>query len=356
MSKPRVLCAMSGGVDSSVAAYLLKSAGYDVVGMTMKTWSADGGSANRSCCGIDDVDDARRIAAQLDIPYIALDMEDIFQKTVIQDFQSEYLKGRTPNPCIVCNYKLKFGYLLQKADEVEAEYVATGHYARIVEKDGRLAVLSCDHEKDQSYVLYNLSQAQLARIMFPLADFDKDKIRDMAWEQKLTRVAAKPDSVEICFVKDDYRNFLKTTVNEKLQPGEFIGNDGQVLGKNEGVAMYTVGQRKGLGINLNEKTYVTEILPEKNQVRLGRRQDLFRKEMRVNRINWMAKAPTTESFEAQVKIRYQHEPVKCFVAPQADGSLQVEFSTAQEQVAPGQSAVFYDQGIVLLGGLIDSCS
>ena len=356
MKKPRVLCAMSGGVDSSVAAYLLKEAGYDVVGMTMKTWSADGGSANRSCCGIDDVDDARRIAAQLDIPYIALDMEDVFRETVIDNFQSEYLKGRTPNPCIVCNYKLKFGYLLQKADEIEAQFVATGHYAKIVQQEDRLAVLSCDHEKDQSYVLYNLSQEQLSRIMFPLSDFDKDKIRDMAWEQKLTRVAAKPDSVEICFVKDDYRNFLKSTVEQELKPGEFIDKDGKVLGTNDGIAMYTVGQRKGLGINLNEKTYVTEIVPDKNQVRLGRRQDLFRKEMRVAKVNWMAKAPTTEQFEAQVKIRYQHEPVRCFVAPQTDGTLKVEFSKAQEQVAPGQSAVFYDQGVVLLGGLIDSCS
>lgn len=351
--KKKVLCAMSGGVDSSVCAYLLKEMGYEVIGVTMKTWARDTSKAERSCCGIDDIDDARRVAAQLDIPYIALDMEQVFKETIIEDFQSEYLKGRTPNPCIRCNYKLKFGYLMDKANELGAHYVATGHYARIVEVDGRKAIqMGDDKAKDQSYVLYNLTQEQLNRTLFPLADFEKDKIREIAMEQGFKRVANKPDSQEICFVPDDYRDYLKKSIGSDIKKGTFVDHNGKNLGEHEGVPFYTIGQRKGLGISFPEKTYVTSIDSETNEVRLGSRDQLACTAMKVNGFNWVAYAPRDSSFFAKVQIRYNQQPVDCTVFPSNQNELTIKFMEPQNAVAPGQSAVLFDNDLVIGGGLI----
>lgn len=356
MSKKTVLCAMSGGVDSAVAAYLLKEQGYNVIGITMKTWTSAKPTQERSCCGIDDVSDARRVAAQLDIPYMALDMQEVFDRTVIDNFSSEYLKGRTPNPCIVCNYKLKFGYLMEKADELGADLVATGHYAQIKQRDGRYCIVRGEDEaKDQSYVLYNLTQDQLSRILFPLSEYEKTQIREIAAAQGFKRVANKPDSVEICFVDKDYRDFLKKSVPEQIKKARYVSKTGEDLGESPGVAMVTVGQRKGLGVHFQEKTYVTEINAQENKVVLGSREDLKRTTMLVNRVNWVSMFEPEEQFHAQVKIRYQHTPSQARVIPMPDNQLKVVFDEPQEQIAPGQSAVFYDGEFVLAGGLIERC-
>ena len=344
-------------VDSSVCAHLLVQAGYNVIGITMKTWARDQKSAQRSCCGIDDVEDARRVAGILDIPYIALDMEEVFRQTVIQNFREEYAKGRTPNPCIVCNYKLKFGYLMEKADELGADLVATGHYAKVLFDGERYCIQKgMDFEKDQSYVLYNLTQEQLARTLLPLSAFNKDEIRNIAAQQGFQRVAWKPDSQEICFVPDNYRDFLKKVDGDKMVPGALVSQDGKRLADHDGVEMFTIGQRKGLGVSMPYKAYVTGIDPNSRTVTVGRREDLLRSEMMVNRVNWVSRKPTLENFRCSVKIRYQHEPVPALVMPDKDGGARVEFEVAQEAVAPGQSAVFYDQDLVLGGGLISLCS
>ena len=352
-----VLCAMSGGVDSSVCAYLLAEAGYRVIGITMKTWARDQKSAQRSCCGIDDVEDARRVAGILSIPYIALDMEEVFRQTVIRNFREEYAKGRTPNPCIVCNYKLKFGYLMEKADELGADFVATGHYARVLFDGNRYCIQKgMDGEKDQSYVLYNLTQEQLARTLLPLAEYSKEEIRAIASREGFQRVAWKPDSQEICFVPDDYRSYLKKVDGDQMKPGKLVDQSGNYLAEHDGVEMFTIGQRKGLGVSMPYKAYVTEIDSASKTVKIGRKEDLLRKEMVVNRLNWVSKVPSEERFECRVKIRYQHEPVQATVTPTSMRSAKVCFEHPQEAVAPGQSAVFYDQDLVLGGGIIELCS
>ena len=301
--------------------------------------------------------DARRVAGILDIPYIALDMEEVFRQTVIQNFREEYAKGRTPNPCIVCNYKLKFGYLMEKADELGADLVATGHYAKVLFDGERYCIQKgMDFEKDQSYVLYNLTQEQLARTLLPLSAFNKDEIRNIAAQQGFQRVAWKPDSQEICFVPDNYRDFLKKVDGDKMVPGALVSQDGKRLADHDGVEMFTIGQRKGLGVSMPYKAYVTGIDPNSRTVTVGRREDLLRSEMMVNRVNWVSRKPTLENFRCSVKIRYQHEPVPALVMPDKDGGARVEFEVAQEAVAPGQSAVFYDQDLVLGGGLISLCS
>jgi tRNA-specific 2-thiouridylase len=344
---------MSGGVDSSVAAWVLQQMGYEVIGITMKTWARDHKAGEKSCCGVDAVDDAARVAAQLDIPYVALDMEQVFRETVIENFQSEYFKGRTPNPCIVCNYKLKFGYLLQKAEEFGCDFVATGHYALMAEQDGRLFVTrGKDENKDQSYVLYNLTQEQLKKTLLPIGGYTKERIREIAREQGFFRVAAKPDSVGICFVTDSYKDYLKAQARDKMASGDMLDVKGAVVGRHEGIALYTIGQRKGLGVSFPEKTFVTNIDPDNNTVTIGQREDLLRWKIEVRDLNWMGLAPQTEPFEAMVKIRYHHKPVVARCEPNGD-LMQVVFFSPQEAVAPGQSAVLYDGDKILAGGIIN---
>ena len=292
----------------------------------------------------------------LSIPYIALDMEQVFRETVIHNFRQEYRAGRTPNPCIVCNYKLKFGYLMDKADELGADYVATGHYARVELREGRYCIRrGLDPDKDQSYVLYNLTQKQLARTLLPLAEFKKNKIREIAAREGFERVAWKPDSQEICFVPDDYRNFLKKVDGDNMQQGSLVDRTGKELATHDGVQMFTIGQRKGLGVSLPYKAYVTDIDSESRTVKIGMREDLQRKEMIVQRVNWVSRDPGTREFPCYVKIRYQHDPVEATVFPCDEDSVRVIFGEAQEAVAPGQSAVFYDGDHVLGGGVIERC-
>jgi len=347
---------MSGGVDSSVAAYILKQQGYRVMGVTMKTYSGGVSTRRKTCCGIDDIDDARRVADQLDIPFMALDVEQAFQDSVIENFKNQYLRGRTPNPCIVCNTEMKFGHLLEVADDLDAEFVATGHYARIFNKKGRFCLArGRDEKKDQTYALYNLSQDQLARTLFPLANFTKDEIRKMALEQGFRRVAAKPDSQEICFVDKDYRDFLNSVSDQPQEPGRLVNTKGEILGEHQGIAGFTIGQRKGLGISMPSKSYVTEINAETKEVRIGSRENLLRSKLTTSKLNWVSMLPTQQEFQADVKIRYLHSPVPAKVRVGDDGKSEVHFMKPEEGLTPGQSAVFYDGDLVLAGGIIEQC-
>jgi tRNA-uridine 2-sulfurtransferase len=351
---PKVLCAMSGGVDSSVVAYLLKQQGYQVFGVTMKTYSGGTSTRRKTCCGIDDIDDARKVADQLDIPFMALDVEQAFRDSVISNFKSEYLKGRTPNPCIVCNYTMKFGHLLETASDLDAQFVATGHYARVFEDQGRYCLArGRDKNKDQTYALYNLSQNQLSRTLLPLANFTKDEIRKIALDQGFRRVASKPDSQEICFVDKDYRDFLSSSSHQPQAQGTLIDTQGKLLGHHKGIAGFTIGQRKGLGISLPSKGYVTEINPKTREVRIGGRKDLLRSEMTMSNVNWVSMTPTLHEFNAYVKIRYLHNPAPARITPKEDGQALIHFLQPEEGLTPGQSAVLYDGDLVLAGGIID---
>jgi tRNA-specific 2-thiouridylase len=350
-----VLCAMSGGVDSSVAARLLLQQGYKVIGATMKIWSREQKACEKSCCGTDAVEDAKRVAGILDIPFVVLDMEDLFRETVIGNFISEYQSGRTPNPCIVCNTQLKFGYLRQKAAEFGADFVATGHYARIEKHNNRYALLrGLDESKDQSYFLYNLNQEQLGQILFPVGGFTKPEIRKMAAENGLSRVAEKAESQDICFIDRDHRDFLRANIPlEKQIPGPILDLQGKQLGRHEGLCFYTVGQRKGLGLSLPEPVYVLSMDYEKNTICVGPKEALQRKSFQVRDLVWVSMGEPLEPFRAKVKIRYQHKMADALISL-SGGIADIDFEVPQSGIAAGQSAVFYDEQeqMVLGGGLI----
>ena len=352
----KVVVGMSGGVDSSVAAYLLKQQGYDVIGVTMQIWQEPHPDDEEGCCGLTAVEDARRVAAMLDIPYYVLDFKKEFKSKVIDYFINEYLKGSTPNPCIACNRYVKWESLLAKAMAIGADYIATGHYAKVQQHPatGRYTLALSDTEgKDQTYALYNLTQFQLEHTLMPLGSYEKEDVRQIAREIGLV-VADKPDSQDICFVPDgDYGAFIAANVNSPGREGDFVDKQGNVLGRHRGICNYTIGQRKGLGIALGTPAYVCAIDPVKNQVLLGSNDDLFKREVLVRDFNWMAfsKPDNGSSIRAMGKIRYSQKMSPCTLTV-AGNEVLCEFDTPQRAVTPGQGAVFYVDGYVLGGGVI----
>jgi len=359
--KGRVLVAMSGGIDSSVAAVMLHEQGYEVIGMTMKTWdySSSGGSKKETgCCSLDSINDARNIAVDLGFPHYILDIREEFGDYVINHFTSEYLEGRTPNPCVLCNTHIKWDALLRRADKLGCDFIATGHYAKVREENGRYVISrGKDLNKDQSYALWGVSQESLSRTILPLGDLTKDEIREMALERGFVDLVNKPESYEICFVPDnDYRGFLKRRVEgleEKVAGGEFVLEDGTVAGTHEGYPFYTVGQRKGLNLALGYPVYVTEIQKDKNRVVLGTFDELSRDGMYVNQLKLSKYTGLKGKMDTITKVRYNDQGTPA-VIEQIGDTIKVFFGKGVSAIAPGQAAVFYEGDDVVGGGWIHS--
>jgi tRNA-specific 2-thiouridylase len=358
--KGKVLVAMSGGIDSTVTALMLNDQGYEVVGITMKTWdyaTSGGGKKETGCCNIDSFNDARMAAVQHGFAHYILDIRDEFGDFVIENFVEEYMAGRTPNPCVMCNTHIKWRALLKRADALGCDYIATGHYANVHQHNNGRFYLSkgVDETKDQSYVLWGLQQDLLSRTLLPLGTYHKTAIRQMAHDYGYPELAKKSESYEICFVPDnDYRGFLKRRVEgleEKVTGGFFVDKSGKVLGKHKGYPFYTIGQRKGLDITFGKPVYVTNIIPETNTVMLGDEDDLNRQHMLVNKINWIKYDGITDGMEALTKIRYKDQGAMATLFNQENG-VHVEFSHYAKGIAPGQSAVFYEGDDVIGGGVI----
>jgi len=351
----RVVCGISGGVDSSATAALLLEQGYEVIGITLKLWPQD--CVNRAedkCCGPQAVTDARAVCHKLDIPYYLIDEAAEFQKHVIQYFADEYKAGRTPNPCVMCNQNLKFGRLIDRANQLGAEYVATGHFARLERRDdGRLLLKrGRDLKKDQSYFLFSLRQDQLARAIFPLGEKTKSDTREVARHCQL-KTADKEESMEICFVPDkDYGKFLQEANLVQKHRGEIADLHGHVLGHHEGIEFYTIGQRKGLGITTPKPVYVIELDAANNRVIVGDDSALDRDEFIADRCNWHPFEKLAAPMEVTAKIRYNHPGTPATVTPMANGSVKVKLHSAQRAITPGQAAVFYQDDLVLGGGWI----
>ncbi len=353
MSKKRIAVAMSGGVDSSVAAYILKEEGHDVFGITMAQipdYVPDSEKRSREI-----VEDARAVADRLGIEHYVLDLREEFQRQVIDYFTSEYKAGRTPNPCVVCNRKIKFGSLFDYAKELGAEQIVTGHYAKIdySKELGRHVLRKADDGmKDQTYFLYSIRQENLKDIIMPLEGYTKDQVREIAREIGL-EISEKPDSEEICFITDDnHPRFIREDLGEVVEKGNFVDGDGNVLGSHEGIINYTVGQRRGLGISLGKRTYVKDIDPSKNTVVLGDEEDLYRKSLYAKNMNYLAIDGLESEMEVMAKIRYRAQEAKAVISPYRDGVL-VEFEEAQRAITKGQSVVFYQGDIVLAGGIVE---
>ena len=359
-TKGRVLVAMSGGIDSSVAAVLLHEQGYEVIGMTMKTWdyaSSGGTKKETGCCSLDSINDARHIAVSLGFPHYILDIREEFGDSVIDYFTNEYVEGRTPNPCVMCNTHIKWDALLKRADQLGCEFIATGHYAQIREENNRFIISKgVDALKDQSYVLWGVSQSSLSRTILPLGHLTKAKIREMATERGFVDLVNKSESYEICFVPDnDYRGFLKRRIpelEEQVKGGNFIDTEGKIIGIHEGYPFYTVGQRKGLGKAFGYPAFVTEIRKETNEVVIGKLEDLNRTGMYVGQLN-LQKYDSIPSggLETVTKVRYKDAGTPALIEG-LDGKIKVEFHEDVSGIAPGQAAVFYEGDDVVGGGWI----
>lgn len=358
MENKKVVVGMSGGVDSSVAAWLLKEQGYDVIGVTMQIWQdeePEEQEENGGCCGLSAVDDARRVAGNLNIPYYVMNFKKEFKEHVMDYFVQEYVDGRTPNPCIACNRYVKWESLLKRSMDIGAEYIATGHYARIEQlPNGRYALKkSVTAAKDQTYALYNLTQYQLAHTLMPVGAFTKDEIRKMAEGIELL-VANKPDSQEICFIPDhDYAKFIKENSNCHLPEGNFVDKDGQILGRHKGITHYTVGQRKGLNLAMGHPIFVTEIRSETNEVVIGESEDVFSNTLICNNLNWMAiENLSGGELRVTAKIRYSHKGASCLIREKGPDLVECVFDEPQRAITPGQAVVFYDDDYVIGGGTI----
>lgn len=357
MNGKRVVVGMSGGVDSSVAAYLLKEQGYDVIGVTMQIWQDEEQQImeeNGGCCGLSAVEDARRVAAQLEIPYYVMNFKKEFRTSVIDYFMDEYLAGRTPNPCIACNRYVKWESLLERSLQIGADYIATGHYAGVERlQNGRYTIkMSGTLEKDQTYALYNLTQEQLSRTLMPVGDYTKDEIREIASRLNLP-VAGKPDSQDICFVPDgNYASFIEEELDTVLPKGNFVTKEGSVLGEHKGIIHYTVGQRKGLGLALGYPAFVTEIRPETNEVVIGTCEESMAVQVRANKIQFMAIEDLPEPRRLWAKIRYNHKGAWCQVKRSGDDEILCTFEEPQRAITPGQALVLYDGKYVAGGGTI----
>lgn len=354
MSRERVAVALSGGVDSSVAACVLQEAGYEVIGVTMRLWSeeeatpSDQRHPHSSARGIHD---AEELCSSLGIPFHLIELEDEFKHYVIDYFCQEYARGRTPNPCVACNQHIKFGSLLDQALSLGADYLATGHYARIRHSDGTYHLLKgVDPDKDQSYMLYTLGQGKLEHLLFPLGDYLKAQVRELAREKGLP-TAGKPSSQDICFISGDYGAFLRrysTTTS-----GEIVSQQGEVLGEHKGTAFHTVGQRHGLGIAAAERLYVTKIEPGANRLTVGTEEELYSSGFVASKVNWVSGQPPSEPIRVAVKIRYRSPQVAATLRPKPD-SAEIEFYQPQRAVTPGQAVVFYQDSQVLGGGTIEN--
>ncbi|MBP3611224.1 MAG: tRNA 2-thiouridine(34) synthase MnmA [Lachnospiraceae bacterium] len=353
----KIVVGLSGGVDSSVAAYLLKEAGHEVIGVTMQIWQEEDNSIqeeNGGCCGLSAVEDARRVAQKLGIPYYVMNFRSEFKEAVIDYFVAEYEAGRTPNPCIACNRYVKWESLYHRAKSIGADGIATGHYSRIVQlPNGRYALQkSVTDAKDQTYALYNLTQDQLAHTLMPVGAYSKEEIRAMAEKIGLL-VANKPDSMEICFVPDDdYAGFIEDYTGKTFPEGNFVNTAGEVLGPHKGIIHYTVGQRKGLGIALGSRMFVKEIRPETNEVVLASNEELFSRVLYADRLNFMSVETVAEPMRVMAKIRYNHKGAEAVIELVEKDLLRVTFDEPQRAITPGQAVVLYDGDIVVGGGTI----